>query len=255
MVVGYNEEKLLPACLSSLWFCDEIIYTDLNSTDASIDIASQYTDKIFYRQIVPSCEYIQSEIINYTTHEWVVFIDPDEVIDKILGQEIINNFLIWQTNDNIGAIEVPWQFYFKKHKLKGTIWGGLNKKVLMANKKRFEFKPIIHHGRSILPEFEIFQLNFNGKSNVLHHYWMNNWTVFWSKHQRYVEGDIIYSYEHGRRYSKKEVLFKPLEAFIESFIKKKGYKDYFLGFFLSLFWSYYKTRVAIGSLILQSKAH
>ena len=191
MVVGYNESKLLNSCFTSLSFCDEIIYTDLGSSDNSLEIAASFTNKIYKRNKVPSGEYIQAEIGNYTINNWVIFIDPDETVDKILQQQIINEFHKIIINPNIGSVTVPWLFYFKKYKLIGTIWGGNNKKCLLVNKNKFDFLPITHYGRKLRIGFSDHEILLNEwGTNLLHHYWMTSYSIFLKKHLLNYHSDI-----------------------------------------------------------------
>ncbi len=254
MVVGYNEEKLLPACLSSLWFCDEIFYTDLGSNDSSIEIASTFTDKILVRNKVPSCEFIQTEVVDYLKNDWVIFIDPDEVIDNSLATCLFSVFRSCASDQTIGAITVPWQFYFKTHKLLGTIWGGCNQKYLLVNRKRFSFLPITHYGRVLKKDFREIPVILNStETNILHHYWMNSYIVFLKKHQRYLKNEGKDEYDRGRRVSLKKIILAPFNEFYFSLITKKGYKDKLVGLFLSLYWSYYRTSVYIGIYKVQKR--
>lgn len=256
MIVGYNEEKFLLACLKSINFCDEIFYTDLGSTDDSIKIAEQHKAKIFYRDRanVPSCEMVQTELVNYTKNDWVIFIDPDEVVDNDLQQQIINEFEKITADNLIGAVRVPWQFYYKKKKLLGTVWGGSNKKYFLVNKQRFDFLPIIHYGRTLKKGYRSYDMLENEhKTNVLHHYWMNSLKVFLQKHKRYLKNEGTDNYNAGIRVGIKKVLETPFKEFYQSFINKKGYKDGFTGFFLSSFWAYYKTHIAVDILQIQNK--
>jgi hypothetical protein len=256
MVVGYNEEKLLTNCLQSLFFCDEILYTDLGSSDNSISIAKKFTDKIYYRDkaTVPSCEMAQTEVVHYTKNDWVVFIDPDEVIDKILADEIILLFEKICNEETIGAVYVPWHFYFKMHKLIGTIWGGNNQKHLLVNKNKFNFLPIIHYGRQLKNGYKNYFIPLNKEnSNILHHYWMNSYTVFIKKHQRYLKNEGQDEYDRGRRSSLRKIVLSPFKEFYFSLITKQGYQDYFIGLFLSIFWAYYKTCVTIAVYKVQRK--
>ena len=48
-VVAFNEEKNLHPCLESAKWMDEIVVVDSFSTDATMDIARMFTDKIFQR--------------------------------------------------------------------------------------------------------------------------------------------------------------------------------------------------------------
>lgn len=254
MVVGYNESELLSNCLSSVSFCDEIIYTDLGSSDNSLEVAASFTNNIYKREKVPSGEYIQSEMVHVTKNEWVIFIDPDEMIDKVLQQQIIDEFYIIASNPHIGSVTVPWLFYFKNYRLKGTIWGGNNKKYLLVNKNRFEFLPITHYGRKLKEDFFNYNIVLNSYgTNLLHHYWVTSYSVFILKHLRYLEKEGIDQYNQGVRIRLKKIMLIPFKEFSFSFFKKKGYKNFLLGFGLSIFWSLYQTCIALDIILIQSQ--
>ncbi len=245
MVVGYNEAHFLDACLSSVSFCDEIFYTDLGSTDDSIAIAEKYSATIFHREKVPSCEFIQAEMVHKLKNDWVIFIDPDERIDINLKADIEQRFEEFQHNELLGAVYVPWLFYFKKRRLNGTIWGGKNEKVLLVNRKRFHFKPIVHFGRALAEGFTALSIPYNN-DNCLHHYWMNSYKVFMAKHRRYLKNEAKDRFALGARKNLLEVVQTPFKEFNISFFKMKGYKDGLNGFFLSVFWAWYNSVISIG---------
>ncbi len=255
MIVGFNEAHLLKSCLHSISFCDEIYYTDLGSSDNSIEIAREFGAIIQTHGKVPSCEMIQAKVVNQLKNDWVVFIDPDERVDESLSVEIVQRFEQIKNDNTIGAVMVPWLFYFKKHRLKGTVWGGINAKYFLVHKNRFEFEPVVHYGRKILPGFKTIKIHYDGKNKALHHYWMNSYSVFLKKHFRYLKNEAMDQYNMGVKQSLKKLPLKPFQAFNQSYFKCKGYKDYFIGFFLSVFWAYYETWVAIGLIRIQSKAN
>ena len=254
MIVGYNEEHFLKQCFESIAFCDEIIYTDLGSTDSSLKIAETYADQIYHRLPVPSCEMIQTEVVNYTNNDWVLFIDPDEKVDPSLAQQIANEFDVIAASDKIGGVMVPWQFYFKKKKLKGTVWGGINQKYLFVNKHRFVFDPIVHYGRKLKEGFTHYKIEPNAsKSNVLHHYWMNSFKVFIKKHLRYLKNEGIDRYNLGARTRWSKVIWSPINEFYTSFYTLKGYKDGPVGIALSAFWSWYQSSAIFSLYKIQKK--
>lgn len=252
MIVGFNEAHFLQQCLDSISFCDEIVYTDLGSADDSVKIAEEAGATIHYHDKVPSCEMIQAKMVHQLKNNWVIFIDPDERVDPILAVEIHALFNELKNAPNTGAVLVPWIFYFKKRKLRGTVWGGLNHKYFLVNRNRFEFAPVVHYGRKILPGYQIKELAFTG-SNILHHYWMNDYNVFFKKHKRYLKNEGIDRYQMGIRQSKKSIIIKPFKEFYKSFITKRGYKDGIRGYFLSVFWAYYETYIGIDLLRIQRK--
>lgn len=243
-VVGYNESYFLEKCLHSVKEFDEILYFDLQSTDDSVEIAKKYTDKIY---IIPKEEFV--EIVHYkyidkASNDWVMILDPDEVVDNELYSYLEENFYNIIQNPIYGAIQVPWKFYFKNVKLKGTPWGYCNSKYLLVNKQKFEFKPIIHQGRKIKNGFNIYKIN-DEKNRIVHHYWMSSITSLVNKHLRYLKREGESKYDFGLKTSLVKIIFTPFTQFYYSYISREGYKDMFLGFMLSLFWAWYQTNAQI----------
>lgn len=77
-VITFNEESRIEGCLKSLQnFCDEIIVVDSFSTDATVELASKYTSKIYQRKFD---NYLAQKVYakNLTSNLWVFWIDADE---------------------------------------------------------------------------------------------------------------------------------------------------------------------------------
>ena len=49
-IIVFNEEQNIKELCETISFCDEIIIVDSSSTDKTVEIASQYTDKICQRE-------------------------------------------------------------------------------------------------------------------------------------------------------------------------------------------------------------
>lgn len=243
-VVGLNESEMLANCLQSVQDCDEIMYFDLQSQDNSLDIAKKFTSDVFQIPRQEFVEIIHSEHMDKTKNDWVMIIDPDEVVDKSLIDHLFEIFNSIDQNEIYGAIRVPWKFYFNKIKLKGTPWGLDNSKILVVNKKKFHFKPIIHQGRVIKEGYEIFNIE-NDENKVVHHFWMSDVKSLVKKHLRYLKKEGESNYKIGIKPSIMRILYTPVVQFYYSYFSKKGYRDRFTGLFLSLFWAWYQTNVQI----------
>jgi len=50
IVVCFNEEQNIGACLDSLRWCDEIVVVDSFSTDRTVEICRQYTERVVQRK-------------------------------------------------------------------------------------------------------------------------------------------------------------------------------------------------------------
>jgi glycosyltransferase involved in cell wall biosynthesis len=251
IIVGYNESRFLPACFAGVSFCNEILYFDLGSSDNSIEIASNYGATVVQHERVLSCEWIHAKFVNKTKHEWVLITDPDEVVDFTLAAEI-SEWFKKGIPSTTGALLVPWLFYFKNHRLKGTAWGGANKRVLLVHNQRFSFTPQIHVGRKLNEGFEYMDMVFK-QSNAVHHYWMQGYSKLLEKHLRYLKNEGAARYANGARSTVKQILMEPYRQFRYSFFTKKGFKDGLTGLFLSAFWAWYQTRALIA-LYKHSKA-
>jgi glycosyltransferase involved in cell wall biosynthesis len=254
IVVGFNEDKVLRSCLESILFCDEILYFDLGSSDSSIAIAQEFGAKVIHHEKVLSCEWIHAEYAKRTKNEWVLITDPDEVVDAALKNQIENIFEQNQLTTNIGCVTVPWLFYFKKRRLIGTVWGGVNQRILLVNNKRFEFLPFIHVGRRLLDGYKSYNIAFNN-TNCVRHYWMQSYNKLFEKHLRYLKNEGEARYNIGSSTTLKTILAHPYRAFKNSFLLKQGYKDAFTGFFLSIFWAWYDTSALIMLYKYQKKSN
>ncbi|GFZ30977.1 glycosyl transferase [Clostridium zeae] len=94
-----NEEKNLYRCLKSIQpildaGIGELIIVDTGSEDSSIDIAKQYTDRIYEHKWTNDFAEMRNITISYAVGEWVFIIDADEEIEnpddlvKLLTQDL-----------------------------------------------------------------------------------------------------------------------------------------------------------------------
>lgn len=235
VIVSCNEGHLLNDCLMSVLFCNEIIVVDLESSDNSIEIASQYPAKIIHHPRVPIVEYIRKWVVDKVSFDWILFVDPDEVYTSSLQEAIITEFT--SISPEVGSISLPIQFLFRGMPLKGGVWGGDRYKTVLINRFRNHFNEFVHEDIVLSPGF--FQHKINCKDAYIEHYWMQSFSELFEKHRRYLKEEGRKMFEQGKRYSLFRHLYHTLNAFRHSFFLKQGYKDGFTGLFLSLFWCWY----------------
>jgi len=85
----FNEEKNIEACLKSVIWADEILVVDSFSTDATLDIARRYTDRILQHEYLYSAAQ-KNWAIPQAGHDWVLIVDADERVTPGLRDEIMN---------------------------------------------------------------------------------------------------------------------------------------------------------------------
>ncbi|MFP4514865.1 MAG: glycosyltransferase family 2 protein [Parcubacteria group bacterium] len=228
IVTTYNEEYLLAKCLSKLTFCDELLVVDLGSNDNSVEIARKYASKIIQHKKVPYVEKILVKFVPKLKNEWVMHIDPDEVLDENLIDEIKEKI---KSSKSIAIIRIPWVFYYKGKKIKGTVWGGKKYKRVIYNKKRVKFKDLVHNGSKIIEGDEIkIESNY-----ALHHYWMNSYSQLLEKHKRYIKAEGKKRFANNERYSLQKKIKESTKSLIKNLILSKGImygpRSIFLSFF------------------------
>lgn len=103
-----NEEKYLRECLTSIKeFADEIIIVDTGSKDKSLNIAHDFTDKIFFFQWVDDFSKARNYALSKATRKWILSLDADE---RILEEDIpkIKELL---KNKEYNGFRLKWRDY------------------------------------------------------------------------------------------------------------------------------------------------
>lgn len=159
IILTKNEEKRIKVCLESVKWAEEIIVVDDQSTDETIKIAKQYTDKVFINKMKDFSS--QREFgLSKAQGDWVLYVDADERATPDLAQEIkkiINNETRGQSNHEFSAYFVPRkniflgreqcpdkvERLFKRKKLIGW-FGKIHESPKVEGKKGTLKNPLIH---------------------------------------------------------------------------------------------------------------
>jgi len=110
VVITLNEERNLGGCLESVQWADEIVVVDAQSTDRTVEIARQYTDKVFVRPW-PGFGPQKNFAMDQTNAEWVLIVDADERVIPLLQEEILELMRTGQPPD-VAGFEIPRRNYF-----------------------------------------------------------------------------------------------------------------------------------------------
>jgi glycosyltransferase involved in cell wall biosynthesis len=86
-VICFNEEKNIRRCLESSGWADEIVVVDSMSHDRTVEIAREYTDKVYEREW-PGYVNQKNFALSKCKGDWILSIDADEEISHALQDEI-----------------------------------------------------------------------------------------------------------------------------------------------------------------------
>jgi glycosyltransferase involved in cell wall biosynthesis len=87
LIPTYNEEDNIRECLESVKWADEILIIDSFSTDRTLDICREYTDRIVQHEYVNSAAQ-KNWAIPQASHRWVMIVDSDERVSDRLRSSI-----------------------------------------------------------------------------------------------------------------------------------------------------------------------
>ena len=87
LVCVHNQDAQLSECLRRLSFCDEIVVVADRCTDRSQDIARRH-GAVVIDGIFPLENQRKAAGVDACSHEWILEVEPDEVIDAALAWEI-----------------------------------------------------------------------------------------------------------------------------------------------------------------------
>ena len=113
IILVHNEQEHISRCIQSLKFCDELIVIDDNSTDDTIKIVDSLGAKVFKRSLNNDFSAQRNSAFEYSSAEWFLFVDADEVISPALQEEIKKAVT---TTENVGY-KIPRRDNFWNTKL------------------------------------------------------------------------------------------------------------------------------------------
>jgi glycosyltransferase involved in cell wall biosynthesis len=159
MIVCFNEEDNIRACLESVSWCGEIVVVDAHSTDRTRDIVREFTNRVFVRDW-PGYREQKQFALDQAELEWVLNIDADERVSPELRAEIhreladgapgIDGFYIPRLVNYLGRwwYRGGWYPDYRLRLFRRTCasWGGVNphEKVIVNGPVRWFSGSLLH---------------------------------------------------------------------------------------------------------------
>ncbi len=224
VVLTKNEEKNIQACLESLSWCDEIIIIDDYSTDKTIteiqvlknkNLKTKLKFKIFKRALAGDFAAQRNFGLAQARGEWVLFVDADERISKILAEEIKMGI-----SGKFGCLS---GFYFKrKDKFLGK-WLKFGetakiKLLRLARKDKGKWVGKIHEVWQISGKTAVFK-------NPLLHQRKISLAQFLGKLNHYSSLRSKELYDQGKTTNIFWITFYPVAKFCQNYFLRLGFLD------------------------------
>ncbi|PWT88093.1 MAG: glycosyl transferase family 2 [Acidobacteria bacterium] len=136
-----NSEETLEKALQSIAWADETIVVDMQSVDRTLEIARNFTDRIFTAPKRPRVDGIRNEYNAKATNEWILVLDSDESLPADAKEEI--EALIDKHGKRYDAFAIPRLNYIAGQIMKGTGWYP-DHQIRLFRKETVQWQDAIH---------------------------------------------------------------------------------------------------------------
>lgn len=236
VVVTYNDEKHLVACLESLSFCRERLVIDLGSTDGCTAVAREHGARVISHTWVPMVELVREDASRGACHEWIIFMDPDMVFPAHLKERIRSEIA---SDGALGLIHLPYRNYFLGKPIHHGVWGRDKWYPAVIHRARVDFQPSVHSDTRTKPGWKSVRISPENETDLIRHYWIDTWPQFVEKHRRYLALEGESRFQLGTRFSWMKCLFYTSFESFNHLVRKAGYRDGWAGIFLGFLWTWY----------------
>ncbi|MDD5070151.1 MAG: glycosyltransferase family 2 protein [Candidatus Omnitrophica bacterium] len=228
LIPCYNNQDLIRDCLESVKWADEILICDSFSTDKTLEIAKEYTDRIIQHEYINSAKQ-KNWAIPQANNEWVLIVDTDERISSELKQEI--KAVVQNSQDKTGFKIPRANFSFGKRLYYGGYWPDYQLRLFLKSKAVYQPKEVHSH------------INLQGECGmltnpILHYHDRTVSQVIDKYFIRYAKWEAEEKLKR-ENFNYKKLFTKPIIIFFYRYIILQGFRDGFAGFISANIWGIY----------------
>lgn len=224
-IICKNEESRIRRCLEAIAWVDEIIVVDSGSTDKTLDIVSEYTDKIYINSDWLGFGLQKRLAVEKANNDWILALDADEVVSDQLRDELIQ--LMCNIDEAI-VYRVNRLTYFCDKYIYHSGWHP-DKIVRLFNKKHYTYNDKYVHETVECKGAK--KIDLKGK---LFHYTFESLEEYINKRNTYAKAWADSQYAKGRKTNVFEIVLRSLFAFVRHYIIRLGILDGYHGLLISV---------------------
>lgn len=240
VVITKNEEERIADCLKSVSWANEVIVLDDYSTDNTVNIARQYTDKIHLRKMD-----IEGRHRNYAyslaKNEWVLSLDADEKVSAELAEELkvffespagegassLSQRGLHKGSPQYPAYAIPIKTYIGQRWIRYGGWYPAAK-VRLFKKDKFKYEEAEVHPRVFIEGEDSGCL----EKDIIH-YSYADFHEFFNSLNNQTTLEARKWFKTKRRIGFLKMYRKFVDRFLRAYILKQGFRDGFLGLMVS----------------------
>ncbi|MDD3089512.1 MAG: methyltransferase domain-containing protein [Candidatus Omnitrophica bacterium] len=212
VLITRNEESRVRNALGSVRWADEIIVVDSGSSDNTLKVVGEFTDKVYSRNFDDFSSQ-KNFAVSKCSNEWVLSLDADEIVSEKLKNDI---------QRAVGSPEGRTAFAVKRvNRLFGGVLshsGGGDYPVRLFLREKARFVQPIHE-----------YLHVDGETGRLEgelvHNSTGDITAEYRKTDEYTELEAVWLLKRNIRPDLLKMIFFPPAVFLKLYFVKKGFLD------------------------------
>jgi glycosyltransferase involved in cell wall biosynthesis len=228
VVITWNEEERLRACLASLAWVDEIVVVDAESQDKTVEVAREFTDRILVQPWLGFAAQ-KNFAVDQARGEWILSVDADEEVSLDLRREveailaapvtaagyaIPRRNIFWDRWIRHGGLYPDWQTRLFQRGRGRFVQRAVHESVEIAGPLTRLRGPLVHKSYRSIAEFL-------ERAN---------------RYSSLAADDLARS---GARVGGGQVVLRPLGRFLSMYLLRRGFLDGMPGLLLAGLYAYY----------------
>jgi glycosyltransferase involved in cell wall biosynthesis len=227
-IIAWNEEERLRGCLESITWADEIVVVDAESTDKTVSLAREFTDKVYVRSW-PGFAVQKNFALEHTTGDWILSLDADERVTSELreriaaivkadgpadGYSIPRRNIFWGAWVRHGGLYPDYQLRLFRRGAGRFVDDAVHESIRVQGRVDNLVAPLLHHSYR---DLEDFVRRSNRYSTLSAQDWVRR----------------------GRPARLGDLIMRPLGRFVSMYILQRGFLDGWRGFVLAVLYAEY----------------
>ncbi len=230
-LITKNEEENIRRTLESVRWADEIVVVDCGSTDRTVPICREYTNRVIHQDWLGYAGQ-KNRARDLTTGDWVLSLDADEPVEPALAEEIKK---IIASADSHEGYRIPRKTIFLGRWIKHGGWyPDYNLRLFRRGKGRFQERAV-HEAMRV-------EGSVGTTRHAIEHHTYPDIESYLERINRYsslavdvMEGKGISAFKA----SWLNIISRPVLTFVHKYVLRFGFLDGKHGLILNLFHSYY----------------
>ncbi len=224
VLITFNEEANIEAALGSLaGIADEIIVVDSFSTDRTVKLAREITDRVVERKWTNYADQ-KNFADGLAVHPWILSLDADERISEELRTELL---ALKNEDPPCAGFSMPRLVFYLGRWIRHCGWYPDRKvRLFLRDAARWEGE-YVHETLAIRGEIRKLK-------GPLRHYTYRNIGDHLARLNKFADLGAQKLYAQGRKSRWYHLLVLPFSRFVKSYILKRGFLDGFAGMVVSV---------------------